>query len=57
MLSPCRAAPSHHCQGALGLGAEAEGSPATAYEGAVFSSDDPEYREAASSGRAGETGC
>ncbi|WIA15332.1 hypothetical protein OEZ85_001998 [Tetradesmus obliquus] len=42
-------------KGALGLGAEAEGSPATAYEGAVFSSDDPEYREAASSGRAGHS--
>jgi hypothetical protein len=35
-----------HAQGALGLAPEAEGSPATAYEGAVFSSDDPEYKDA-----------
>jgi hypothetical protein len=39
-------------QGALGLSPQAEGSPATAYEGAVFSSDDPEYTQ--QQGSAGE---
>jgi hypothetical protein len=46
LLAPCSCAPPVF-QGALGLGPQAEGSPATAYEGAVFSSDDPEYKDAA----------